>query len=791
MLGNFSFGDYFKVEATAWAWEFLTKVLEIPEDRLWISIFEDDDEAFDIWTKQVGIPAEKIVRLGREDNFWEHGSGPCGPCSEIYFDRGEGVGCGRPECAVGCDCDRYMEIWNLVFSQFDSDGKGNYERMANPNIDTGMGLERLACVMQGVNNLFEVDTVQNIMKHVSKIAGVHYNENEKSDVSLRVITDHIRSTTFMVGDGIIPSNEGRGYVLRRLLRRASRHGKILGINEPFLYEVAKTVIRENQGAYPELAENEEYIVKVIRAEEDRFQKTINQGMDMLMGLIDKFDQATYDGAELSGEDAFKLYDTFGFPIDLTKEILAEKGIQINEGQFTELMEQQRIRAREARKDVSGWNTDAVDLTNIETTTFTGYSTTVDKGTIVAMIKDGESVESIQAGDKATILLNMTPFYGESGGQVGDTGILVHGDSCFLVEDTKKDHAGHFLHEGMLKEGSLSISDNVTAQVDGIRRRAIMSNHSVCHLLQSALREVLGTHVHQAGSYYDDTRCRFDFSHFSAMTSDEIAKTEALVNEMILSGMPVVVEELPLDQAKEKGAMALFGEKYGDIVRVCTMGEKSVEFCGGTHVRNTAEIGVFKIISESSVAAGVRRIEAATGVGVLHLLQEAEKSISEIGSLFKVTSQHEVVAKVQAVAKELKEKEKALEEMNAKLAGSQVEELFGNAVEIGSLQYISAALNSSTVDGLRVICDKLKEKAPTAVGVFSTTSNEKATVMAVCGSEAVAAGVHAGKLIKEITSQLGGKGGGRPDTAMGGVSDIFRIDEVTAKVPEMIANMMKK
>lgn len=791
MLGNFSFGDYFKVEATAWAWEFLTKVLEIPENRLWISIFEDDDEAFDIWTKQVGIPAEKIVRLGREDNFWEHGSGPCGPCSEIYFDRGEGVGCGRPECAVGCDCDRYMEIWNLVFSQFDSDGKGNYERMAKPNIDTGMGLERLACVMQGVNNLFEVDTVQNIMKHVSKIAGVHYNENEKSDVSLRVITDHIRSTTFMVGDGIIPSNEGRGYVLRRLLRRASRHGKILGINEPFLYEVAKTVIHENQGAYPELAENEEYIVKVIRAEEDRFQKTINQGMDMLMGLIDKFDQATYDGAELSGEDAFKLYDTFGFPIDLTKEILAEKGIQINEGQFTELMEQQRIRAREARKDVSGWNTDAVDLTNIETTTFTGYSTTVDKGTIVAIIKDGESVESIQAGDKATILLNMTPFYGESGGQVGDTGILVHGDSCFLVEDTKKDHAGHFLHEGVLKEGSLSISDNVTAQVDGIRRRAIMSNHSVCHLLQSALREVLGTHVHQAGSYYDDTRCRFDFSHFSAMTSEEIAKTEALVNEMILSAIPVAVEELPIDQAKEKGAMALFGEKYGDIVRVCTMGEKSVEFCGGTHVRNTAEIGVFKIISESSVAAGVRRIEAATGVGVLHLLQEAEKSISEIGSLFKVTSQHEVVAKVQAVAKELKEKDKALEEMNAKLAGSQVEELFGNAVEIGSLKYISAALNSSTVDGLRVICDKLKEKAPTAVGVFSTTANDKATVMVVCGSEAVAAGVHAGKLIKEITSQLGGKGGGRPDTAMGGVSDIFRIDEVTAKVPEMIANMMKK
>lgn len=791
MLGNFSFGDYFKIEATAWAWEFLTKTLEIPADRLWISIFEDDDEAFDIWTKQVGIPPQRIVRLGREDNFWEHGTGPCGPCSEIYFDRGEGVGCGRPECAVGCDCDRYMEIWNLVFSQFDSDGNGNYQRMAKPNIDTGMGLERLACVMQGVANLFEIDTVQNIMKHVSDIAKVHYHDDSKTDVSLRVITDHIRSTTFMVGDGIIPSNEGRGYVLRRLLRRAARHGRLLGIEGPFLFEVAKTVIHENISAYPELAENQEYIVKVISAEEDRFQKTINQGMDMLMGLVDKFDCSMEKIAILSGEDAFKLYDTYGFPLDLTREILGEKGIDINEDQFTKLMEQQRIRAREARKDISGWNSEDVDINDIPTTTFTGYNTTTDKGTILAIIKDGELVENIQNGDKATILLNSTPFYGESGGQVGDIGTISNGDNLFIVADTKKDHTGHFFHEGILKEGSLSTSDDITARVDDLHRRSIMSNHSVCHLLQAALRQILGTHVHQAGSYYDATRCRFDFSHFSAMTAEEISQTECLVNQMILSAIPVTIEELPIEQAKDKGAMALFGEKYGNLVRVCTMGDKSVEFCGGTHVHNTSEIGVFKIISEASVAAGVRRIEASTGIGILHLLQEAENSIHEIGNLFKVNGQHEVIAKVQSIAKELKEKEKTIEELNAKIAGNQVQELFSNMIEIGTVKFISAAFNSSSVEGLRIICDKLKEQAPSVVGVFSTGNSEKATIMAVCGDEAIKSGVHAGKLIKEITEQLGGKGGGRADTAMGGVTDVFRIDEVTAKVPEMIAKLLEK
>ena len=640
MLGNFSFGDYFKEEATAWAWEFLTQVLEIPADRLWISIYEEDDEAFDIWTKKVGVPAERIVRLGKKDNFWEHGSGPCGPCSEIHFDRGEGVGCGRPECAVGCDCDRYMEIWNLVFSQFDSDGNGHYTRMPKPNIDTGMGLERLACVMQNVGNLFEVDTVQNIMQHICRIAKVEYKQDEKKDISLRVITDHIRSTTFMIGDGVLPSNEGRGYVLRRLLRRAARHGRLLGIEGTFLHEVAKTVIQENEGAYPELRENEEYIVKVIKAEEERFQKTIDQGMEQLQQMMASFDGK---GGTLSGEDAFRLYDTFGFPIDLTREILAEQNIGIDEEEFTRLMNEQRVRAREARKDVSGWSTDSIDLTALKGTEFTGYQTLSQQASVVAIVRDGSIADSVEEGQQATLILNKTSFYGESGGQVGDTGVIVNGENRFTVEDTKKDHEGHFMHIGTVTKGSFNTADTVTAEVDVQRRRRIMSNHSVCHLLQLALREVLGTHVHQAGSYYDEHRCRFDFSHFSAMTAEEIERTQNLVNRMILEGHPVEVEELPIEQAKGKGAMALFGEKYGDIVRVCTMGD-SVEFCGGTHVPNTAQIGVFKIISESSVAAGVRRIEAATGMGVLELLDNAESVIGSVAGELKAAGQAEGVAK---------------------------------------------------------------------------------------------------------------------------------------------------
>ena len=785
MLGNFSFGDYFKVEATKWAWEFLTEVLEIPADRLWISIYEEDNEAFDVWTKMHGIPAERIVRLGKEDNFWEHGTGPCGPCSEIYFDRGEGVGCGSPECAVGCDCDRFMEIWNLVFSQFDSDGQGNYAEMATKNIDTGMGLERLACVMQGVNNLFEVDTVQNIMKHIMSISNVTYGAGEKTDISLRVITDHIRSTTFMISDGIIPSNEGRGYVLRRLLRRAARHGKLLGIEGLFLSDVAKTVINENRTAYPELVENEEYIVKVIHAEEERFAKTINSGMEMLMELLENAENKT-----LSGDDAFKLYDTFGFPIDLTREIAAEKDISIDEEKFTELMNEQKVRARTARKDVSGWDTNEIDLTNIGETEFKGYKENKVEASIQAIVAGGELTETLEEGDSATIILSATSFYGESGGQVGDTGMLIDGDNVFTVTDVKKDNAGHFLHIGTMTKGSMSVGSVVSAEIDTLRRHKIMSNHSACHLLQYALRTVLGSHVHQSGSFYDDHRCRFDFSHFSAMTAEEIAKVEAMVNDMILADLDVVVEELPIAEAKNKGAMALFGEKYGDVVRVVTMGDDCVEFCGGTHVAKTGQLGVFKIIAEASVAAGVRRIEAATGMGVLELLREAEGQLSACAKELKLENKTEVPNKVASVVKELKEKERTIEALNAKIAGGQVEDLFKNTIEVGSMKLIFAKVEAASEE-LRTLGDQVKSRANDVIAVFAGVDGAKGTVLAVCGSDAVKAGAHAGKLVKEITALLGGKGGGRPDSAMGGISDIAGIDGIKDKVIELVSAQVNK
>ena len=785
MLGNFSFGDYFKVEATKWAWEFLTEVLEIPADRLWISIYEEDNEAFDVWTKMHGIPAERIVRLGKEDNFWEHGTGPCGPCSEIYFDRGEGVGCGRPECAVGCDCDRFMEIWNLVFSQFDSDGQGNYAEMATKNIDTGMGLERLACVMQGVNNLFEVDTVQNIMKHIMSISNVTYGAGEKTDISLRVITDHIRSTTFMISDGIIPSNEGRGYVLRRLLRRAARHGKLLGIEGLFLSDVAKTVINENRTAYPELVENEEYIVKVIHAEEERFAKTINSGMEMLMELLENAENKT-----LSGDDAFKLYDTFGFPIDLTREIAAEKDISIDEEKFTELMNEQKVRARTARKDVSGWDTNEIDLTNIGETEFKGYKENKVEASIQAIVAGGELTETLEEGDSATIILSATSFYGESGGQVGDTGMLIDGDNVFTVTDVKKDNAGHFLHIGTMTKGSMSVGSVVSAEIDTLRRHKIMSNHSACHLLQYALRTVLGSHVHQSGSFYDDHRCRFDFSHFSAMTAEEIAKVEAMVNNMILADLDVVVEELPIAEAKNKGAMALFGEKYGDVVRVVTMGDDCVEFCGGTHVAKTGQLGVFKIIAEASVAAGVRRIEAATGMGVLELLREAEGQLSACAKELKLENKTEVPNKVASVVKELKEKERTIEALNAKIAGGQVEDLFKNTIEVGSMKLIFAKVEAASEE-LRTLGDQVKSRANDVIAVFAGVDGAKGTVLAVCGTDAVKAGAHAGKLVKEITALLGGKGGGRPDSAMGGISDLAGIDGIKDKVIELVSAQVNK
>ena len=791
MLGNFSFGDYFKHEATAWAWEFLTQVLEIPKDRLYISIFESDDEAYDIWTKEIGIDPSHMVRLGRDDNFWEIGSGPCGPCSEIYFDRGEEYGCGKPDCAPGCDCDRYMEIWNLVFSQFDSDGNGNYTPLEHPNIDTGMGLERLACVMQGVDNLFEVDTVQNIMKHISRIAGVEYKTNEKSDVSLRVITDHIRSTTFMIGDGIVPQNEGRGYVLRRLLRRAARHGRLLGIKEPFLYQVAETVIRENQPAYPELLENKDYIISIIKAEEERFAKTIDQGISMLNDLIDRIaSQEIAGGKVLSGAEAFKLYDTFGFPLDLTMEIAGERGVSVDEDQFAKFMNDQRERARAARAAMGdlGWEGDV--LQGIPgNTEFVGYTDKTCTAKVAAIIKDGALADEIDEGESGIIVLDRTCFYGEGGGQVGDSGILFGANSTFQVLDTKKSVNSHFMHIGEMKAGMIRVGDELTAEIDSLRRDSIMRNHSACHLLQAALREVLGTHVHQSGSYVDETLCRFDFSHFSAMTSDEIARVENIVNDMILAALPVTVETMSQDEAKAKGAMALFGEKYGDAVRVVDMGGRSIELCGGTHVDNTSRVGLFKIVKESSIAAGVRRIEAVTGRGVLALIDADRRLMDEACEALKVGSHAELPGKAAAVAAELKAKDKEIEEINGKLASMQTQALANTAVEVGSVKLVYASLNGIKPDILRKITDRFRDTDPSIVAVFSTTLDGKASIAASCGKSAVEDGVHAGQLVKEICSLVGGSGGGRPDSAMGGASDIFKIDEAFVQIPSLVEKML--
>ena len=792
MLGNFSFGDYFKHEATAWAWEYLTQVLEIPADRLYVSIFENDDETFDIWTKEIGVDPSHMVRLGRDDNFWEIGSGPCGPCSEIYFDRGEEYGCGKPDCAPGCDCDRYMEIWNLVFSQFDSDGNGTYTPLEHPNIDTGMGLERLACIMQGVDNLFEVDTVQNIMKHISRIAGVEYKKDPKTDVSLRVITDHIRSTTFMIGDGIVPQNEGRGYVLRRLLRRAARHGRLLGIHEPFLYQVVDTVIQENQPHYPELLENRDYIVSVVKAEEERFAKTIDQGMTMLTELIDHLVSKQMSGERvLPGADAFKLYDTFGFPLDLTMEIANERGVTVDEEQFAKFMNDQRERARAARAAMGdmGWEGDV--LQGIPgNTEFTGYADLTCEGKVIAIVKDGALADEIAEGEEGIVILDRTCFYGEGGGQVGDSGALTGDHFAFCVLDTKKSVNTHYMHIGKMESGLLRVGDRVTAAVNQKRHTAIMRNHSACHLLQAALRQVLGTHVHQSGSYVDEHICRFDFSHFNAMTAEELTQVERLVNEMILEALPVSANEMGQDEAKAKGAMALFGEKYGDVVRVVDMGGKSIELCGGTHVDNTSKIGLFKIVKESSIAAGVRRIEAVTGAGVLLLIDAERKLMDSCCEQLKVGSYAELPAKVAALNTELHAREREIEEINTRLATMQAQALESTATAVGPVKLIVANLNGVKPDIMRKIADRFRDSDPNAVAVFSTTLDGKASVAASCGKEAIACGVKAGQLVKEICSLLGGSGGGRPDSAMGGASDIFKIDEVFVQIPSLVEKMLE-
>jgi alanyl-tRNA synthetase len=786
MLGNFSFGDYFKTEAIAWAWEFLTKVLEIPAEKLWITIFESDDEAEQIWENNIGIPHDRIIRLGKADNFWEHGSGPCGPCSEIHFDRGESYG-PFESFEQASDCDRVIEIWNLVFSQFDSDGNGNYAEMKSKNIDTGMGLERLACVMQGVDNIFEVDTVQNIMKHISKIAGVEYKTNAKTDVSLRVITDHIRSTTFMVGDGIMPSNEGRGYVLRRLLRRAARHGRLLGIKKPFLCEVCDTVINENASAYPELAEKREYIKKIISVEEDAFAKTIDKGSELLSQFMDKL--AADKKNVLSGDDAFKLSDTYGFPIDLTIEICEEKGITVDTERFNVLVKEQREKARadHLAKAGSSWADNSIKI-DAPKTVFTGYTDfEADNAEILAIYKDGQEISTASEGEDVVIVLDKTPFYAESGGQVGDTGVISSGENTVFVADTIKSE-GHFLHVAEVTQGSISKGDKVLAKIDKDRRMAIMRNHTTAHLLQHALRTVLGEHVHQAGQLVNPEHCRFDFNHFSALTDEEIAKVEEIVNSEIMSAYPVTMVEMPIEEARKLGAMALFGEKYGNTVRVVTANE-SVEFCGGTHISNTSQIGLFKIVSESSVAAGVRRIEAVTGLGVIGLVNEYKNVITRSAKAIKLANALELPEKCAALIAENKEKDKKLESLNQQIANSKLAAVFDNAEEINGVKVVSAMMTGATPDMLRKFGDSVKDKNEAVVALFAGVTDDKGTFYCACTKDAVKKGANAGKIVQRVSAITGGKGGGRPDGAMAGVGKTYMVDEALMAFKSIVSEFI--
>ena len=792
MLGNFSFQDYFKEEVIPWAWEFLTsdEWMAIPKDRLHISVYEEDDEAYDIWTKKVGIAPDHMVRLGKEDNFWEHGSGPCGPCSEIYFDRGPEYGCGKPTCGVGCDCDRYMEIWNLVFSQFDADGKGHYERLARPNIDTGMGLERLACVMQNVGNLFEVDTVQSVLHHVEHIANKTYGENAKDDISIRVITDHIRSCTFMVSDGILPSNEGRGYVLRRLLRRAARHGRMLGITRPFLVELVETVIQSSESAYPELREHDAYIKKVIGTEEANFARTIDAGMNILNNMIDGLEKAHEH--LLKGLDVFKLNDTFGFPLDLTKEIAAEQGIEIDEEGFHAEMTKQKERARAERlkKNISGWSEDLFGALDAEPTVFTGYETLCDTGVVVALSDEETLTDAIatdeEAKDGVLVVLDKTPFYAEMGGQAADHGMLNSADCSLRVLDVKKTPKGYYVHTCVLESGIVKVGDHLTAQVDKEYRMAIARNHTATHLLQAALREVLGDHVHQAGSYQDAEITHFDFTHFSAVTPEELARVQKIVNDKIYESMNVTVREMPIEEAKKLGAMALFGEKYGKVVRVVDIEGWSTEFCGGTHVKNTAQIGGFKIVSEASVAAGIRRIEAVTGRNLLIRANLQEAMLHTVANTLKANNVTALPVRAEAVMAENKALAKELEEIKAQVAASKVTSLFDNAEEIGGVKIASAYFTGTTGDTLRGMCDTIRDKAvKPAVAVLVGKAEDKITMAVTVTKQAQEKGLKAGALVKEIAAIAGGKGGGKPDFAMAGLKDETKIDEALAAVSAIV------
>ena len=790
MLGNFSFGDYFKKEVIPWAWEFCTQVMEMDPEKIYCSVYLEDDEAYDIWTKDVGVKPDHMVRFGKEDNFWEHGQGPCGPCSELYYDRGEKYGCGSPDCKVGCECDRYVEFWNLVFTQFENDGKNNYTPLAKPNIDTGMGLERLACIAQDVNNIFEVDTVQNIMKHIMEIAGVKYHENEKSDISLRVITDHIRSTTFMIGDGVIPSNVGRGYVLRRLLRRAARHGRLLGIDRPFLAEVCETVIKENENAYPGLREKQDYIIKVISMEENSFYKTIDSGLELLNDMIKKT-----EGNVLSGADAFKLQDTYGFPIDLTREIAEENGMTVNNEEFEKYLADAKALAKSSRKvaGTEGWKSSDISFKECDATQFTGYCVTEQEGKVLAIAANGEKVDFIGIDTDAVIVLDKSAFYAESGGLVGDTGTLTVNGSVFTVTNTTKTAEGVILHHGTLTEGdAINLGDIVKGEVDKNRREAIMRNHTAAHLLQAALREALGTHVEQAGQLVNDNAVRFDFSHFSALTADEIVKIENRVNEIILSALPVVTEEMSIDDAKKKGAMALFGEKYGDTVRVVSAGDFSTELCGGTHVKNTGNIGLFRIVSESSVAAGVRRIEGVTGLGVLKHLDKQEKLIHDTANALKLANVNDLCSKAAAVAAELKEKEKELADLKAEIAKAKAGELFDSFVEINGVKLITAPLGEADSKELRSMLDSSKDKGDDIIVILAAEQNEKGTCSfgCFCGKSAIAKGAHAGNIVREVAKVAGGAGGGKPDSAMAGGKEIAKIPDALKAAEEIVKTFVK-
>ena len=800
MLGNFSFGDYFKHEAIAWSWEFLTSPewVGLEPDRLYPSVYQDDDEAWNIWHDEIGIPAEKIFRFGKEDNFWEHGSGPCGPCSEIYYDRGPEFGCGKPGCTVGCDCDRYIEVWNNVFSQFDNDGHNNYTELKQKNIDTGMGLERLACVCQNVDSLFDVDTVMNITNKVSELTGAHYGESHKRDVSLRVITDHIRSATFMICDGILPSNEGRGYVLRRLLRRAARHGKLLGVNEPFLYQVVDTVIHENECQYPDLREKQTYITKVIRTEEENFARTIDGGMKIYGDMLSA--HKAKGETVFSGEDAFKLYDTFGFPIDLTAEMAAEEGMTIDENAFKALMTEQKERAREARKALGDLGWAGVEFgKDMPATEFVGYDyDAIDDAHVLAIVAEGELVDEIVAGMEAIVVLDQTPFYAEMGGQVADHGRITDSDSIenpddncallFHVNNVQKNKGGKFMHYGKLIKGSLKVGDTVAASIDTVRRAAIRRAHSATHLLDAALVKVLGDHVHQAGSLVEPDHLRFDFTHFEGITPQQLNEVEDLVNDAILDGLTITTEELPLDEARARGAVATFGEKYGATVRVVAMGDFSMELCGGTHLDNTAKVGMFRIKSESSVASGVRRIEATTGRVSIDETRHGRNTLLKAAQFFK-TAPGTILERMEQQANEMKELRQTLEKFKAEASLGEARQVMASAKTVGGLHIITGTRQNVDANALRTMGDFLRDKDPSVVAVLASTNGEKVTFLAVCGKEAVARGIKAGDLVKSVSAVCGGKGGGKPDSAMGGGTDLLKVDDALATVDDFVVSKL--